>query len=161
MQSMTDQHEPSPPPLPGERRLARPPSDRYRSDEPEPAPPGTPARGVLYGGIAAAGLAAAVTVLGGVLAVSAGLLVVAAAGGWAVARAVRIGGGAAGGGPFVPGLAIVLAVAGVAAGQLGLWLFARSEGGVLGVVEYLGETFGALVVLQLALAAALAWVSAR
>ena len=158
---MTEPHDPPLPPLPGERRLARPPSDRYRIEEPPSVPVGTPARAGLYGALAAVAVAAVVTILGGVLAVSAGLLVVAAAGGWLVGRAVRIGGGSAVGGASGVRLAIVLAVAGIAAGQLGLWQFARSEGGVLGVVEYLGETFGALVPLQLGLAAVVAWLSAR
>ena len=40
-------------------------------------------------------------------------------------------------------LAVGLAAAAVLAGQLGLWLFARYEGGVLGPVDYLAETSSA------------------
>ena len=36
-------------------------------------------------------------------------------------------------------IAIVLAVAAVALGQLGIWQYARTEGGVLPLVDYLGE----------------------
>jgi hypothetical protein len=48
-------------------------------------------------------------------------------------------------------------VAGVALGQLGLWLVARQEGGTLDLIAYLGEVFGWLVPAQLAIAGALAW----
>ncbi len=58
-------------------------------------------------------------------------------------------------------IATALAVIGVALGQLGLWLFARSEGGVLPLVDYLGQTFGPLVPLQLLVAGAVAWWTSR
>jgi hypothetical protein len=100
-------------------------------------------------------------VLGGVLAVSAGLLVVAGVTGWAVAAALR-----AGAGPHLDRArlgrpALVLATLAVAVGQLGLWLYARSEGGVLGPVDYLAETFGFLVPLQFVVAWVVAWAAAR
>ena len=47
------------------------------------------------------------------------------------------------------------------AGQVGLWLYAGSEGGVLSLVDYLGETFGPLVPLQVVIAPAAAWMAAR
>ena len=46
-------------------------------------------------------------------------------------------------------------------GQVGLWLFARSEGGVLSPIDYLAQTFGVLVPLQVLAAAAAAWWTAR
>jgi uncharacterized protein (DUF2062 family) len=49
----------------------------------------------------------------------------------------------------------------VAIAQIGIWLFARAEGGALGLVDYLGQTFGPLVPLQFAIAALVAWWSAR
>jgi hypothetical protein len=95
------------------------------------------------------------------LAISAGLLVVAAATGWAVAVGLRVGGRS----HLVPGrrrqLALVLATAAVILGQLGLWLFARYEGGILGPVDYLAETFGLLIPLQLAVAWIVAATTAR
>lgn len=150
------------PPTPGERRLDKPPSDRYgaaeadaTSDVDAATSNGAPARGIAFAVIAAIVVAAAITVVGGVLLVSAGLVILAAAGGWAVAMALKMGAG-----PTVPRgtriwLATGLALAAVVLGQVGLWLFARSEGGVLPIVDYLAQTFGPLVPLQ-ALAAALA-----
>ena len=41
-----------------------------------------------------------------------------------------------------------------------LW-FARTEGGVLPLIDYLGQTFGPLVPLQLLLAVGVAWWRAR
>lgn len=163
----------SDPRIPGERRLARPPSDRYRTAAPSIADDqaggatdraGSPARAVAYGAIAALGGAVAIVVLGGVLAISAGLLVVAVTTGYAVGVATKAGAGAAGG----PArrrtwrwTAVGVAVAGVLVGQLGLWLFARTEGGVLTLPDYLAQTFGALVPLQVLLAGVAAWWTAR
>ena len=45
--------------------------------------------------------------------------------------------------------------------RIGLWLYARTEGGVLGPLDYLGETFGLLVPLQVLAASIAAWISAR
>ena len=121
----------------------------------------SPARGVAFAVIAAAAGAAAITVLGGVMAVSAGLLVAAAATGWLVGVALRFGAGdtLASGRPVQ--LAVRLSLLAVALGQLGLWLYARAEGGVLGPFEYLAETFGLLVPLELLAASVAAWIAAR
>jgi hypothetical protein len=153
----------------GERRLARPPSDRYRGAT-EVATTGTDdqagaggsfGRAVAFGALTGLVLAAAITVLGGVLLITAGLIAVAGLGGWAIAVAVRAGGLDAVGRPRRRALAVGLAAAAVAAGQLGLWLFARYEGGVLGPVDYLAETFELLVPLQFLFAIAAAWLAAR
>lgn len=154
-------------PVPGERRLARPPSDRYRTATPAdrsgglgPAP-GSLVRAVLWGDLAALVGAAATVVLGGVLAVSAGLLVVAATTGWSIGQVVRRGGspGVAAG---VRGLVATTSAAfAVVGGQLGLWWYAGTEGGVLPLTEYLGQTFGLLVPLQAVIAIAVAWWTAR
>lgn len=154
----------APPPTPGERRLARPPSDRYRSTETVPADPtrtvSAPWGTMLAIGAAAAG-AVAITILGGMLAVSAGLLVVAGATGWAVALALQVGAGASLSTGRRVRLALALALVAVVLGQLGLWLYARTEGGVLGPLDYLGETFGLLVPLELGAAALASWLAAR
>ena len=54
------------------------------------------------------------------------------------------------------GLAVGLAVGSVALGLVGIWLFARLEGGVLGLPEYFAEVQGPLVVVELALAGLIA-----
>lgn len=148
--------------MPGDRRLDRPPSDRYRTEAETPvAPTGSTMRALGMGLIAAVAWAGATILFGGVLAVSLGLLVLAGAFGRLIALAVAWGGG--------PGLAprsrlaITLAsvVDGFLVGQVGLWAYARAEGGVLPPVEYLMTTFGVVVPLQLLIALGVAWWTAR
>ena len=119
--------------------------------------------GRAIGGGVLVGLAGAVVtvVLGGALGVSAGLLVVAAATGWAIGTATRVGGGSSVTPTSRPWIAVGIAVAAVVLGQIGLWLYAGTEGGVLSLPDYLGETFGPLVPLQVVSAAAAAWWAAR
>ena len=156
------------PEQPGERRLSRPPSDRYREvEDPDAAPqaatarPGSPARGVAFAVVAALVGAALTVVLGGRLTISAGLLVVAAITGRATALALVAGAGASLPRTRRAWLAAGIAVGGVLLGQVGLWLYARTEGGVLAFPDYLGQTFGLLVPVQVALALVIAWWSAR
>ena len=166
MRRMTTTDGPEPgPPSPGERRLDRPPSERYRVAEPTPGEAvdgaGSFGRALAFGGLTAIGIALAIVVLGGVVLVTAGLIALAALGGWAIGIAVRAG--SAGSVPaerraVLGGLLAALAVLG---GQLGLWLFARSEGGVLGPVDYLAETFGLLVPIELLLAVVAGWLASR
>lgn len=151
-------------PDPGERRLARPPSERYDEGPGDvvAAPvPGSFGRGLGWGGATAIVGALLTVVLGGGLAISAGLLVLWASAGNAIGLATRIGGGPALRAPRRTWLAVGLALVGVAIGQVGLWLYASSEGGVLPLVEYLASTFGVLVPLQALLAVGTAWWSAR
>lgn len=159
-----DAPRPAPRPVPGERRLAHPPSDRYRTAEPPAAvadPAASGARGLAFAVVAALLGAGAITALGGVLAVSSGLLVVAGAAGWAVAVGLRVGAGRQLASGRRRRLALALALLAVSAGQLGLWLYARSEGGVLGPLDYLAEVFGPLVPLELLAASIVAWATAR
>lgn len=111
--------------------------------------------------MAGLGGAALITVLGGVLALSAGLLVAAAVIGWAVAVGLRAGAGDR----IPPGrrvrLAIGVALVAVALGQFGLWRYALLEGGVLGPLDYLAQAFGPLVPLEFVAAWTLAWITAR
>lgn len=159
--------EGDPAPAPGERRLDRPPSDRYRAAEGAADPSAaeahdrSPARGIAFAVVAAIALAAAITVVGGILLVSAGLIVLAAAGGWVVAIALKVGAGETLARSRRIWLAGGLALAGVVLGQVGLWLFARTEGGVLPIGEYLDQTFGPLVALQALAATITAVWSAR
>ncbi|MEX2010846.1 MAG: hypothetical protein WEF51_01275 [Chloroflexota bacterium] len=162
-----------PPPEPGERRpaateprrLERPPSERYAAPsagEGEAAPPRRgPIRGILLAsGVGTIGSVASIALFA-LASVSAGLLVVSALTGLFVAEALR-----AGGGDTIParlrrGLAVATAVESVVVAQLGIWLYARAEGGALGLVDYLAQTFGPLVPLQFAIAALVAWWRGR
>lgn len=105
--------------------------------------------------------AAAITIAGGLLTITAGLLVVAAVVGWAVALVVAYGAGATLPGRTRAAVSVLTALIGVGLGQVGLWLLARSEGGVLPLIDYLGETFGILVPLELAIAGLVAWWRSR
>jgi hypothetical protein len=49
----------------------------------------------------------------------------------------------------------------VGLGQIGLWLYARTEGGVLSLPDYLAQVFGGLVPLAFLVAIATAWWRAR
>ena len=64
-----------------------------------------------------------------------------------------------GGGASV--IALALALGAVALGQLGLWQYGRSEGGVLGPLDYLGQVYGPLVLVEFAAAGVIAWLAAR
>ncbi len=153
------------PVTPGERRLAHPPSDRYRAAEAAAAEAPDPAasipRGVAVATVVGIVGAVVIAVLGGVLAVSAGLVVVAAAIGWAVAMALRVGARERLTRSGRVRLAVGLALAAITLGQLGLWLYARTLGGVLPPLNYLGQVFGFLVPAEFTAAAIIAWVSAR
>jgi len=156
---------PTGPASPGERRLDHPPSDRYRVAEiaemPLPDQAASRARGILFGVVAGLAGSIAITLLGGALAVTAGLLVVASTTGWAIGIGLRAGGGARVDRGARVRLALTLSVAAVALGQLGLWAYARSEGGVLAPLEYLWDVFGPLVPLEVAAGSISAWVAAR
>lgn len=152
------------------RRLERPPADRFTTPAGtapagtapgEPAAAGSPGRGLASAAAAAAVGAAALIVLAGVFAVSAGLVVVAAVLGRFVALALRAGSRGTIAGRARVGSAVALSVAAVVVAQLGIWLYARSEGGALGLADYLGQTFGWLVPLQVIVAAATTWWSGR
>lgn len=160
--------EPPPPPGAGDRRpgrqLERAPSDRYGAEDAPQAPETTAdppplARGVAAAVVAAIAGAVVIAVGGGFLTITAGLLVVAGVVGWVVAVALTLGAGPA---PEAErggrrATAAVIALAGVALGQIGLWLIARGEGGTLGAIDYLAEVFGLLVPAELLIAGAVAW----
>ena len=166
----------------GERRLTRPPSDRYRTAPAgapakaaggQPASAGaardareagtrpSPARGIAFGSIAAFVGAALIVLFGGAFAVSAGLLVVAVAVGYSVGVATVAGAADTLSTRRRPWIAASLAGLAVVLGQVGLWLYARAEGGVLPPIDYLAQTFGPLVPLESLLAAGTAWWRGR
>lgn len=155
-------------PEPGERapagrRLAEPPSARYG-----PGPTETPAdrRGIVGRAFARAALvallgAAAIFILEGLLGITTGLLAAMAVTGFVIGRSLREAGAALT--PSVAtGLALFLVVDAVALGNVLAWVNAVIvEGGVLGPIDYLSETFGLLIVVELAIGMVAAWAAAR
>jgi len=148
---------------PGERRLDRPPSERHApvAAEDEAPAPGSIVRAAAFADLTAVAGAVAIVVLAGVFAIGAGLLVVAAAVGRLVGLAVLAGGGGTLDRRVAVGLAVVTALGAVGGGLVGTWLYARSEGGVLDLADYLGQVLGWLVPAQFAIAAAAAWWTTR
>jgi hypothetical protein len=153
---------PGPAPEPGERRrLDHPPSDRFANQpasptglSEDPAADATPLsdRERILRGVAI-GLAGAIamTLLGGPLSITAGLVGAAGAIGFVVGAAMRP----------LRGPAVAIALASVALGLVGIWLFALSEGGVLCIVEYLADVQGILVPIELIVAGVLAAGASR
>ena len=141
-------------PEPGETRrtLERPPGDRYHEQARRPTAR-APSRASAAGRAALVALAGAavMTIAGGPLSMTLGLLVVIAFTAWLIASIVR---------PDV-WLAVGLAVGSVAVGLVGIWLYAGLEGGTLGLVDYLGQVQGPLVPVELAVAALVAFVTIR
>ncbi|MEO8570364.1 MAG: hypothetical protein ABI553_01575 [Chloroflexota bacterium] len=159
---------PTPPSSPGERRLAHPPSDRYRAAEARAAaaaatgdPSASVARGVVVGAVSAIVGAVTIVSFGGILTITDGLIVVAGFTGLAVAIALRWGAGGELSSRRRTALAIGLAVGAVALGQIGLWKYGLTEGGVLGLLDYLGQVYGPLVLVEFAAAVVVAWLAAR
>ena len=151
---------------PGERRPTRTldhaPLERYRetkAPQDETAPPKPVARAIVFAFLAAMVGGVAIAIAGGRLTVTAGLLVIAAVLGYIVAVVLTVGLGTNRSmGPNTRRCtAAAFALSGVALGQLGLWLIARNEGGVLAPIDYLADVFGFLVVAEFALAAGVAW----
>ncbi len=160
--------DPSSPPArePGERprassrRLDRSPGERYTVSAGATSPV-SDRRGLapLAAAVGIAIGAAVLTVLlGGVLSLSSGLLLVAGASGWLIGRSAAAGGGSKG---RKQALGVAVAAGSVVVGQLGLWLFARSQGGALGLGDYLIQTWGLLSPAQLLVAGVAGWWAAR
>jgi hypothetical protein len=141
--------------VPGERRLAHPPSDRYKPAEEGKAPgvevDGSPSHGFAFGLAAALAGGVAIVVLGGVMAVTAGLIVVAVVTGWAVGASLG----------RRRRLAVVLTLIAITLSQFGLWGYGRSEGGVLGPLDFLWQVYGGLVLVELAAGTVAAWIATR
>jgi hypothetical protein len=147
------------------RRLERPPGERYAQARGAEGDEGqarrSPIRGiVLASAVGTIGSAASIALFA-LASVSAGLLVVAALTGLFVAEALRAGGGTTLPARLRQGLALATAIESVVVAQLGIWLYARAEGGALGLIDYLVQTFGFLVPLQFAIAGLVAWWRAR
>jgi hypothetical protein len=143
---------------PGDRRpeptrpqLDRPPSDRYVTRPSATDAPAGRLDALLVPIALVLGTGIAFVFLGGILLVTAGLVLVAAFAGWLTGRLVS-----------PPGRAAVVGLAAVVVGLLGIWLFGRLEGGVLGPIDYLAEVEGPIVVaLSLLAGAGLAAAASR
>ncbi len=85
------------------------------------------------------------------MSVTFGLVGVAAVIGWAVGSLSKPS----------RGLAVALAVGSVTLGLVGVWLFARLEGGVLGLPDYFAQVQGPLVLIELIVAGLVAAGTAR
>ena len=142
---------------PGDRRkLDQPPSARYAPDASAGETPAA-SRSALLGplvraDIAAAIGAAALVFVGAVLASTFGLLFVGAAMGVVIGLVLaRAAVPAPGAGlrpvsrSLVVRLAIALAIVAVVVADVATWLYARGEGGTLGLLDYLWTTFGPFV----------------
>jgi hypothetical protein len=153
------------------RRLAEPPSARYAPRTPDVAGgPGArldAAGSALTGPLARATLVALagallLTIVGAILASTAGLLFVAGAAGAAIGlvlsrAAVPSGEAVPVPRPRVAQLAALLALAAVVLAAVATWVYALGEGGTLGLVDYLLQTFGPFVPAEALLATAAAW----
>ena len=161
---------------PGDRRLARPPSERWRTPEAaaeEPRP--DLARAVAIGAGAALLFALGWLLLAGVLAMDYGIVVAAAAGGWLVGSAVAFGAWASR--PHRPrrslqALAVALTFGGWLVGNVFDWLWSQAllPGSSLSLPERLAQTpfadwlsgqLSPLTALQVGLAVVVSWRSAR
>jgi hypothetical protein len=123
-------------PEPARPQLDRPPSDRYvtRSSATDAAAGRLDALLVPLALVLGTGIV--FVFLGGILLVTAGLILVAGFAGWLTGRLVS-----------PPIRAAVVGLAAVVVGLLGIWLFGRIEGGVLGPIDYLAEVEGPIVVV--------------
>lgn len=154
------------------RRLAEAPSARYARPGADIGGPDrvrpVSRRPILQAIVIATVGGGLLFLLGGLLSTTVGLLFIAAAigagvgltlAGLAVAAPLDAGTGQA----LMPRAAVrrwalLLAIGAVLLAAIATWLFARSEGGVLGIVDYLWSTFGILVPAEALLAAgAAAW----
>lgn len=131
------------------------------ADSPAVDPAPSPVRAFGLGLVTAVLLGAVLAILGGPLSLSAGLAVVALFVGRLVGAMVKVGAGRTLSSPARVSLATALSLLGIAIGQLGIWIFGRSEGGALDLPTYLVTTFGPLVPLEFMIATLSAWWSAR
>jgi len=147
--------EPRPPQSGRPRRLDRAPGERFAAGPRASAPtssdaaPSAGRRDTAIAVAAAVIAAGAIVILVGSLGTMTGLLFAAGVSGFVIGARV----------PMRP--ALVLTLGAVIAGDLGTWLVARSEGGVLGIGDYLFATFGPYLTGQLAIGALSAWWAAR
>jgi hypothetical protein len=100
-------------------------------------------------------------IFAGPLAFSAGLVVIAIFAGRLIGLVTRSAGGPAISSDTRVVIALLITIGWFVAAQVAVWAYARWEGGALDLLDYLGQTFGPLVPLQLLVSVLVAWWSAR
>jgi hypothetical protein len=146
----------------GGPRLQAPPSQRYAATaaDDQPADEPSEARGVVLATLVAAFCAAILVVLGGAFDFTAGLIVVAFFLGRLTAIGMTVGAGRSVSTARRMAASIAISLLAVLVAQLALWAWGRAEGGTLGPVDFLAQTYGVLVLLELLLAGGAAWLKA-
>ena len=138
---------------PGDRRptLERPPGERYLRREVDDPAAHADAVNIWPPLAVSIGTALAYTLLGGLVDVTAGLVVLAAFAGWLLGRFLS-----------PPPRAAMAALGTILLGLSGIWIFGRVEGGVLDPIAYFDAVQGwPLVLIQFAAAVGLAAASSR
>jgi len=111
--------------------------------------------------LAAAAVGAALLFfLAGPLGVTSGLLVVTAATGWITGLVLKAQDAAGPAGRRV-GIALFLALGAVVVAWAATWGFSRVQGGALGPIDFLGQVYGAMLLVQAAFAAVGALLGSR
>lgn len=148
----------------GARRLAEPPSARYAERaRPDAAPSTTGLRGPLARALVVAVVGgAALVAVGAVFASTVGLLFTSAVTGAGLGLVLARAAVPPGDPRAIPRgkvvwIAIALAISAVVVAGVATWLYARQEGGTLGLLDYLFTTFGPFVPGEVFVAAAAAW----
>lgn len=151
------------------RRLDRAPAERYGGGKPVPGtgPGDGPSQPSAARSIAAAvlvaGAGAVLWFLLGLMDLGPGLIVVAAFIGWATALALVWRGrkAAIADARARTSIAAFLGIGAIAAGILLDWLFALTQGGVLGPLDYVAQRYGPVALLAVLVAGAVAAYRAR
>jgi hypothetical protein len=157
--------------MPGDRapgrRLDRAPGDRFAPptvsghDGGDSTAGGSIARAAIWATVAAVILLIVYVALAGPFAWSPGLVFVGILAGRAIGQSTKAGGGGAITSDQSVSVALVVTLAWFVASETATWLYARNEGGVLGPIDYLLQTFGPVVPLVAITSVLAAWWSAR
>jgi len=163
--------------LPAQRRLTRPPGDRYATtSRPEPVVERPDlVRALVLGTVAGLGTAAVSAVFHAVLSITAGLVAISVLGGWLIGLGVRTGAWSGrahrpSGAPLA--LAAALALATWLVGLVLAWLLSMAilpgsgkpfldRLAATPFLDWLGPQLGPLDLLRLVLLVSVAWVSAH
>jgi hypothetical protein len=150
-------------PPPG-RRLERPPSDRYAT--PAAAATAGPADGsllrtIILSSVAALLLGLLYFALAGPLAIDALLVPLSIVTGVVIGVAAKAGAGSTVSSGRRTREALGVTLAWFILVHVAIWLYARNEGGVLPLIDYLLQTFGPIVPLSGVAALLAAWWAAR